>query len=91
MLELLFIALYQASSGQPAPPPAQPQAEQTSPAPAASAPTQTEERNRRRCRVENVTGSRLGARVCLPQAEREALTQEARDLLTDHMRIADDR
>lgn len=90
MLELIFIALYQATTVAPAEPPEQPRTEQTAPATATSQPDQTEERNRRRCRTESVTGSRLGARVCLSRAEREMLSQEARDLLTDHMRIADD-
>lgn len=92
MLELLFIGVYQVATGAPATPPQQPQTEQ-----AAQTAEQSEglerirERNARRCRIQAVTGSRLGSRVCLSRAEGEALEQEARDLLQDHMRIADDR
>ena len=90
MLELLFISVYQTAAGAPADPPQQPQTEQSAEATESSEGLERiRERARRRCRVETVTGSRLGSRVCLSQAEGEALETEARDFLTDHMRIPD--
>lgn len=92
MLELLFIGLYQVAAGEPATPTA-PQSQHVTQigSNADTGVQRVRERNRRRCTVDTVTGSRLGARVCQSQAEYEALEREARDLLQDHMRIADDR
>lgn len=90
MLDALFVTLMQAAMGQPAEAPQaeQPVAEQaqeaTQEAPGAE---RVRERNRRRCRVENVTGSRLGARVCQSQSEEEMLEREGRGFLEDHMRM----
>jgi hypothetical protein len=92
MLDLLFVALYQTVAGAPAEQPPQTEPQENVQASGEQAGlNRIRDRNTRRCRVEAVTGSRLGARVCLSQAEHEELSQEARDLLTDHMRIADDR
>jgi hypothetical protein len=89
MIELLFVAMYQAAAGEPV------EAVQQQPATqeqiASEEQSARRERNRRRCRVDQVTGSRLGARVCNSDAEREALSQEGRDLLQDAMRMWDNQ
>ena len=90
MLELLFIMAFQAATGDPAEPAQQPQAtqEQSANQQQAAAP---DDRHVRRCRTQAVTGSRLGSRVCHSQAEDDALTEEARDMLRDSMRMWDNQ
>lgn len=89
MLPLLFIALYQVVGGAPATPPPAPTTEQT--AEEAAPADRLAERNHRRCRVQAVTGSRLGSRVCLSQAEEELLEREAQGLIQDSMRMWDNQ
>jgi hypothetical protein len=98
MLELIFIALYQAAAGAPAE--TADQSTPTQPVTTIASSAQTElERSRqrvrdqhtRRCRFETTTGSRLGARVCMTQAEREQLEEAGRNLLTDSMRMWDNQ
>lgn len=95
MMSLIFVALMQAAAGEPAPAP-----QETSPAPVtepaapAAAPADTQERSdrhRRRCRVQTVTGSRLGARVCLSPAEEEELERAAEEMLNDIQRLYDNQ
>ncbi len=86
MLELVVVSLLQAAAGNP---PAQtaspPQATEAAPSAAAAeqAPQRRSERRRARCRVEVVTGSRLGSRVCNSDADMEMLERETRDFLHD--------
>lgn len=94
MIEVLFVALMQAAAGPPAEVPQEPATtEQTSEESVTVDPglARVAERNRRRCRVDNITGSRLGARVCNSDAEREGLTREARQQLENAMRMWDDQ
>lgn len=89
MLELLFIAAYQATAGDPAAPTPQPPATQEQQT--AEQQSAADERRQRRCRIQAVTGSRLGSRVCHSQSEYESLTDEARDMLRDSMRMWDNQ
>jgi hypothetical protein len=91
MLNLIVVVLSQAAFGPPAPPPETPQTEQATPQGAATPAQQSEfeQRHTRRCRLETTTGSRLGARVCMTQAEREALETDTREFLRDHQSLQD--
>lgn len=91
MMDALFALVLQAAGGDPA-------EQVAAPAPAqaeAPAPTQTaeaqEERHRLRCRMETLTGSRMGTRVCRTQAEQDAQSSEARRLLENAMRMWDNQ
>jgi hypothetical protein len=89
MIELIFAAMiYQATAGEPVEQQQQPPAAQEQTVEQDSA---ADERQRRRCRVQAVTGSRLGARVCHSQAELDMLSREARDMLQDGMRMWDNQ
>jgi hypothetical protein len=93
MLDVLFVALFQAAVGPPAEPaepgPVEQQEPQTQAEP--DTPTSQNERNRRRCRYETVTGSRMGATVCLSQNEEQELENEGRVLLQNAMRMWDNQ
>lgn len=88
MLDALFVLLAQVAAGAPAEP-AQPAARQTEQA--AQETAQNDDRNHRRCRVETVTGSRMGARVCRSRAEEEAQSAEGRRVLENAMRMWDNQ
>lgn len=91
MMDVLFVLLLQAAGGEPAQPAEQPapaQVEETAPAQAAEP---VGERQRLRCRMETLTGSRMGTRVCRTQAEQDAQSNEARRLLENSMRMWDNQ
>lgn len=83
MLDLIFVALFQAASGQPAAPPeeAAPQAQ----SPAAEAQPQAQDpADQRRCRRTAHTGSRIAStRVCMSAREEERLREETRHELRE--------
>lgn len=93
MLELLFIAFYQVAAGAPADPAPPPQSQPVTQVTSSSGTQASAEndRNRRRCRVQAVTGSRLGSQVCLSQAEEDMLAEEGRNLVNDAMRMWDNQ
>jgi hypothetical protein len=91
MIDALFVLLLQAAGGEPAEPaqPAAPaQTEETAPAQAAEPQN---ERHRLRCRMETLTGSRMGTRVCRTRAEQDAQSAEGRRLLENSMRMWDNQ
>jgi hypothetical protein len=91
MMDVLFVLVLQAAGGEPAEPaqpPAPAQVEET--APAQTAESQNE-RHRLRCRMETLTGSRMGTRVCRTQAEQDAQSNEGRRLLENAMRMWDNQ
>lgn len=91
MLDVLFVLLAQAAAGAPAQAPEPAPATQEATA-ESTAPAVTENaNNRRRCRVENVTGSRLGSRVCMTRDEEEELEREGRFMLERSMRMFDNQ
>jgi hypothetical protein len=91
MLGFIVVVLSQAALGPPAAPPEEPVAEQATSQTTRTAEEQSEfeRRHTRRCRVETTTGSRLGARVCMTQAQREELETDTREFLRDHQSIGD--
>lgn len=86
MLDLLFVALFQAAAGDPtAQPPAEPAPEITATPPVEQAEEEDDGADQRRvCRTQAYAGSRLGVRRCTSrsQAEREAReTRQELDVL----------
>lgn len=80
-MEFLFVAMLQTVAGQPS---ATPNADLATAEQAV--PDSVQRRRARdvvRCRNQTVTGSRMGSRVCLSQAEEEAMQRETQ-------RIADE-
>jgi hypothetical protein len=80
MIDLLLVALFQAAAGDPA------AAETATPAPAAEQPategSETEEAApRRRCRMEQITGSRMPIRVCMSPQQEAAAEEDAREMV----------
>ena len=91
MIDALFVLLMQAAGGEPAEAAQQPapaQTETTAPAQPAEA---QDERNRLRCRMETLTGSRMGTRVCRTRAEQDRQSAEGRRLLENSMRMWDNQ
>ena len=84
MIDLVFVALFQAAAGAPqaSPPQEAPQPQQAAPAAAETEPDSVRERRERhaiRCRNRLVMGSRIQQRVCLSRAqeeEQQRITQE---------------
>ena len=83
MIDLLFVALFQAAAGEPqaepapAPAPQAVQPPQAQPAQQASdALRRRRERERITCRDQAVLGSRMSNRVCMSEIDREAIQQE---------------
>jgi hypothetical protein len=90
MFDLLFIALFQAAAGEPAPP-QQPSSEPASAAePAvAEAPSTTDAQQSRRCNVRQLTGTRVRSVVrCRSGSSQGQQSQDARDALHDLQRPA---
>jgi hypothetical protein len=90
MLGALMIFVGQVAAGAPADPPAAAPPPQQQEAADDADPARANA-NRRRCRTETITGSRMGARVCLSEAELAAQEREARQLLENSMRMPDNR
>ncbi len=73
MIEFLFVAMLQAAAGDP-------QHAVTAEAAASSVPDSVRarrERHRIRCRDQVVLGSRMGHRVCMSQADEDAMREES--------------
>jgi hypothetical protein len=91
MMDVMFVLLFQATGGEPAQPAEQPAPEQVEePAPAQTAEPE-DARHRLRCRMETLTGSRMGTRVCRTRAEQDAQATEGRRLLENAMRMWDNQ
>jgi hypothetical protein len=91
MIDALFALVLQAAAGDPAEPaqtPAPAQTEETASAQPAQA---QDERHRLRCRMETLTGSRMGTRVCRTRAEQDAQSSEGRRVLENAMRMWDNQ
>ena len=84
MLDLLFVALFQAAAGDPAPaseqdlPAATENVESTEAAPANE---EQEPEVHRRCWTEQVTGTRFGRRVCETRDQRVERERETREMM----------
>lgn len=81
MLDLIFVALFQAAAGPAEAPSAEPVAEQSSQTSqqAASTPAAAQQEERLICHREPILGSRLFRRVCLTADENQQIDDETRD------------
>ncbi|MGE0596936.1 MAG: hypothetical protein AB7P07_11240 [Hyphomonadaceae bacterium] len=80
MLDLLFVAFFQAAAGEPAAqPPAEPAPQVTVQPPVEEPQAEDDEANERPvCRTQNFSGSRLGVRRCSSRSQAEREAREAR-------------
>lgn len=84
MIEFLFIAMLQGSVGDPQPAAAAAAAEIA----AADSVRARRERHRIRCRDQVVLGSRMGHRVCMSQADEDAMREESQRIAEEMHRPA---
>jgi len=84
MIDLIFVALFQVVSGDPAAAPQDPQAQPQAPAAQEQQQQAQDSRNQRRCRTVAHTGSRIAStRVCMSQNEEEELRERTQHELRE--------
>jgi hypothetical protein len=81
MIDLIFVALFQAAAGPAEPANTQPEPAATQSAGQSTAQAQTEQQPHERCRREIITGTRLTQRVCTTANQDQELADDSRDML----------